>query len=99
MITSNHPACNLCRGACCESVIIAVPDPSDQQWLDLHGTPTEAGTMLRCRCSKLRPDGLCGIYETRPKTCRVFEPGCVGCRLAIRELRPWLEAELTALLP
>lgn len=26
-------------------------------------------------CPKLGPDGRCTIYETRPDTCRVFEPG------------------------
>ena len=32
------------------------------------------GTFL-WRCTKLQPDGRCGIYEARPALCRSFEAG------------------------
>ncbi len=29
--------------------------------------------LIRHRCHQLTPDGLCGIYETRPTLCRTFD--------------------------
>jgi Fe-S-cluster containining protein len=33
------------------------------------------GEFWRWRCTELTASGRCGIYEDRPRACRVFEPG------------------------
>lgn len=48
------------------------------RWFMLHGHVTvfvDSGTWFLCvhnRCDHLRPDNLCGIYETRPQICRDY---------------------------
>ena len=37
-------------------------------------------------CVFLKDDQLCRIYETRPETCRKFEPGSEQCREARRRV-------------
>lgn len=37
-------------------------------------------------CTKLLPNGRCGIYETRPQLCRLFVPGSDG--LCVFPVRP-----------
>lgn len=36
------------------------------------------------RCTKLKPNGRCGIYDTRPNLCRTYEPGCDGMCVHMR---------------
>ena len=86
-----HPACELCRGACCRGLLIDADVPTfvrDLDWWKYHGTQTALGTMLHCQCSKLGTDGKCTVYETRPDTCRTFTVGCRECRVSIRTFRP-----------
>jgi Fe-S-cluster containining protein len=48
------------------------------RWFMLHGHVTvfvDSGTWFLCvhnKCDHLRPDNLCGIYETRPQICRDY---------------------------
>ena len=94
-----HPACNLCRGACCEILLLKISGGGDnQRWLDMHGKATPMGTLLRCRCQNLTKDGLCGIYTDRPEVCAVFQPGAAECRFAVSELRPSQQVEIYRLL-
>lgn len=61
-----------------------------QKWLDDNGLPfaphSHSKRIVRDResgddyvlvwfgCNHLTPEGRCGMYETRPETCRIFEP-------------------------
>lgn len=91
--------CQACRGACCESffvreVDIRMPGPDSRRWLTLHGTERQGGWIeFECRCTKLTPEGRCGIYADRPLTCVVFEPGGEDCRAAVHARRSPEEAE------
>jgi hypothetical protein len=42
---------------------------------ELHINDAELKKLARVRCPNLRDDCLCAIYETRPRSCRVFECG------------------------
>jgi len=94
-----NPACELCRGACCEAIVlpVKVQDPDIQRWIEYHGQPTDRGIYFECKCSKLK-DGKCSIYEDRPKVCRVFEVGSAGCLTAIKRRRPEQETEIRRLI-
>jgi Fe-S-cluster containining protein len=84
------PDCLKCRGACCETfhvpaIHILAPSVDARRWVELHSLsqrPTlQHGVMLEfpAPCTKLTPEGRCGIYEARPMTCRAFQPGGVDC--------------------
>jgi hypothetical protein len=90
--------CNVCRGACCESLTIpstvAAPwmsmgeDTGD--WIRLHGVHVEARRLtFECRCSALTPEGQCALYETvqRPLTCISYPAGGENCLDAVRRRR------------
>jgi Fe-S-cluster containining protein len=86
-----NPACQLCRGACCESIIVDAASlrlPADSvTWLRYHGEPIDATRFelnTPCRFSK---DGLCGCYEHRPQPCVVYAPGSKICRETVRRRR------------
>lgn len=80
--------CEICKGACCESIILPISfkDKDAQRWLDLHGERSEMGIRLDCKCKAL-VDGRCSIYDDRPEVCRVFEVGSAGCLLALNTRR------------
>lgn len=83
-----HPACQICRGACCEAIMLPpCRDPEDTRWLALHGREVDGRVELLCQCHHLLPDGSCGCYEDRPRTCRVYEVGGVACLRAVRRRR------------
>ncbi len=42
---------------------------------ELHVNDAELKKLARVRCPNMGDDCRCGIYETRPKTCRIFECG------------------------
>jgi len=99
VVRVTHPACAICKGACCES--LAVPFPPDDDtaaFLALRGTVDPAPrrvpsgedvvyVYLEVRCSQLTRSGRCGCYDTRPGVCRAYEVGGVGCRAAVRRRR------------
>jgi len=56
---------------------ITLPDPSAERWLKYHGlhiTPVPQGWKITVNttCEMLTDEGLCRIYEHRPKVCRDF---------------------------
>lgn len=84
--------CRACRGACCESFslpapMVKVPPPDGKRWLELHATKDGPLLEFECRCTKLKADGSCGIYDDRPDVCRVFRPGGPGCLETVRKRR------------
>jgi hypothetical protein len=87
-----HPACKLCRGACCEFMLLplsCVPR-AERSWLEFHGdtlVPGVGTVALDVPCRMRRPDGRCAVYTTRPYICDDFEVGGSGCRFTIRRQR------------
>jgi hypothetical protein len=99
-----HPACALCRGACCEFVrldlsMLAVGQDA-ARWATYHGTfnCADQSIEINARCSKLTPEGLCGCQSTKPKMCLDAEVGGPACVHAIGRNRPELRTRLMLLL-
>ena len=94
-----HPACSLCRGACCEAIILPVKarDSDNQRWLEYHGEMTDFGIYLECKCSKLK-NGKCSIYQSRPNVCLDFPVGSPGCLAAIARRRPYKEQQIRRII-
>lgn len=84
--------CELCRGACCETIAFAIPAPSEDvsRWMGYHGTPTKLDGKIELRlaapCSKLDA-GRCSIHPDRPQVCRDYTLGGAECRASIRRQR------------
>jgi hypothetical protein len=92
-----HPACQKCRGACCQDIILtpslfAHPTTDFWRWMLLHGELLggdrfmATGILLKTPCRCLQ-DGLCDVYENRPANCALFPVGGPGCRAAIARNR------------
>jgi hypothetical protein len=82
-----HPACKLCKGACCRFIQLpcTVVPRDERQWLELHGTVDSKGQVsLDVPCRMLLADGRCAIQKTKPKMCSDFEVGGDDCLRAIR---------------
>ena len=92
-------ACDLCKGACCEAIVLpfVFKDEDIQRWFAYHGTETNRGLQFDCKCNKLK-NGKCSIYEDRPNVCRDFTVGSPGCLAAVRRRRPFKEKEIVALI-
>lgn len=79
--------CEHCAAACCRYVAIPLDNPrnagdyDDIRWYLMHqgiSVFVEEGqwyVQFQTRCKNLGPDNRCGIYETRPRICRDYEPG------------------------
>jgi len=79
--------CEHCTGACCKYLALPLDKPKtprdfdDIRWYLMHQGVTvfiEDGDwyiQLPTACRHLRPDNLCGTYETRPKICREYKAG------------------------
>lgn len=76
--------CDYCTAKCCKYFALPIETPTERQdydfirWFLLHEHATvftEDGTwyiLVHTQCKHLRPDNLCGIYETRPQICRDY---------------------------
>ena len=93
-------ACDLCRGACCESWLVPVDGEGPaKEWLLARGRQIKPRTVeVETVCPQLR-DGRCSIYATRPKVCELYRVGGPVCRETVRRRRPGQAAEILALLP
>lgn len=89
-----HPACEVCRGACCESLY--VPIARDKATRDFYNTRGQVFTVLGqphdiaeidSQCRHLDICGRCVIHDSKPAACDAFEVGCKECRLAIKRRR------------
>ena len=86
-------ACEVCRGACCESMVIdLVNEPRVDEWLLVRGKPlTKFRVEVETVCPSLS-NGRCSRYEYRPKACQVFEVGGELCKeTVIRRRKNWEE--------
>lgn len=95
-----NDACKLCRGACCESIVLPLPpDPDHAAWLLKHGSggPWPGTVALECRCRAL-VDGKCSVYDSRPQVCRDYQPGSDPCRAAVIARRLGKADRILALL-
>lgn len=76
--------CELCRGACCETIVLLRGSDSDDvwQWLSFHGKEEDGTVRLPIPCQHLK-EGRCSIYETRPNCCREYKVGSDACLKAL----------------
>jgi|WetSurMetagenome_2_1015567.scaffolds.fasta_scaffold1237601_2 Fe-S-cluster containining protein len=87
-----NPACEVCKGACCEAFesgveLDALPlEYEFREYVAVRGFPKRAVFQVP-NCPQLAFDGRCGCYETRPAICREYEPGGEDCQKAIRAKR------------
>ena len=93
-----HPACALCKGACCEVFALQrknLAAPADIiAWFGFHGTEHPVlGFVYACACSKLR-DGLCSIHATKPINCVEMKVGGEECRSIVALRRKEREKEI-----
>ena len=96
---SLHPACALCRGACCESIVSRPPTADVGRWLGLRGQPLADGRIeIAVPCAALSGAGTCGIHATRPDVCRAYVVGGPDCRLTILRRRQACASEILAAL-
>lgn len=96
-----HPACALCRGACCESIVLpGIPSGEVYRWFLYHGQEISGGVLeFPLPCRHLETCGRCAIHEHRPEPCRTYEVGGLNCRATIARRRPAQAREILALLP
>jgi putative zinc- or iron-chelating protein len=101
-MTTIHPACEACKGACCEEILLPL-DWRDQRAMEYFAKRGERSNapgypvvILNAPCPQL-VDGLCGCHEDRPAACADYPIGGLGCRNAIKRRRPDQATELLAL--
>lgn len=94
-----HPACAMCKGACCETIMVDQNQlsPDTAKWFSYHGNVWKNWVELQTPCQML-VDGKCSIYETRPEMCKEAVVGGLACILSIRRRRPQIEKELMELV-
>jgi len=93
-----HPACALCKGACCESFAIPERPFNDGEgdtndWIQAHADIVVHGMILVQRPCKHLANGLCSIYPDRFTCCKEQAIGSVGCLLSIQCWRLGEEAD------
>jgi len=96
---TTKPDCDVCRGACCEELIVTAQSEAEISFYAARGEtagPRSNLTMngvtfsvsqdfaVTARCKELTGPGRCGIHETKPAICADFEPGNPDCLAAIR---------------
>ena len=76
--------CHLCTASCCRYFALEIDEPVDEEdydhirWYLMHEGVivwVQDGDWyleIRTQCRHLRPDNMCGIYETRPQICRDY---------------------------
>ena len=88
-----HP-CFVCRGACCESIVIDFGAALSDYGKEYFAIRCEVerlennhvGYRIRNRCPKLL-NGLCSIHETKPQHCKEGKIGAMFCLNAIMKYR------------
>ncbi len=76
--------CMHCTAKCCQYFALPLEEPTEledyehMRWFLLHDRASiftddeDWYLMVHTTCKKLRPDNMCGIYETRPQICRKY---------------------------
>lgn len=87
--------CQLCRGACCESIVTTAPPTDTGFWLSLHGNTLPDGRLeLPVPCHALAKCGSCTIHSMRPEHCRNFPVGGADCRATVLRRRPAIAQDI-----
>lgn len=90
-------SCEICRGACCESIVVNLPATDEGAWLGLHGESIGGQRVeIAAPCRKLTACGSCSIHASRPDHCRAYVVGGADCRETVRRRRPADAAEIFA---
>ncbi|MFO0915551.1 MAG: YkgJ family cysteine cluster protein [Pirellulales bacterium] len=83
-IPAGEVLCQYCTAKCCRYFALPIETPTEIRdfefirWYLLHERATvfvDEGDwylMVHTQCKHLRPDQMCGIYETRPIICREY---------------------------
>lgn len=81
-------ACEVCRGACCESLVIETSiHPKVDEWLQARGTILiNSRVEIETQCPSLT-SGKCSRYITRPEICKEYMVGGDECRETIKRRR------------
>jgi Fe-S-cluster containining protein len=92
-----HNPCLMCKGACCEYMVLDVTHMSASgiEWAILHGReytgfaydPKKTIVEIDQQCRWLTMGGKCRNYEERPQVCRAFKPGNPLCIEAVKRQR------------
>lgn len=81
-----HQCAVLCKAGCCRYYSLPLETPrSDDDFDDVRWYLMHEGThvykhegdwylLVMNECKNLLPNNLCGIYETRPRICREYDP-------------------------
>ena len=96
-------ACELCKGACCESILLRIDtSPMDTEFYEARGSVFQLHGFqyaeLPARCPYLSKHGKCMTYAQRPVACSRFEVGSLMCVTAIQRRRPNQADSIMALL-
>jgi Fe-S-cluster containining protein len=96
-------ACELCAGACCESLMFGISsDPVSLEFYSARAAIFNVETItvaeVPCACPQLNASGRCDIYPNRPKACRTFKPGSTMCLAAVKRRRPDQADQILALI-
>lgn len=96
-------ACELCKGACCESILIQIGnDPMTTEFYEARGSVFDiAGRTfaeLPARCPYLSKAGRCMTYSQRPVACSRYVVGSLMCVATIERRRPDKVEAIKALL-
>ncbi len=79
--------CEHCTAVCCRYIALPIEEPTDRRdyddirWYVMHegiSVFVEDGDwyiQFATPCQNLRPDNMCGIYESRPAICREYQAG------------------------
>ena len=96
-------ACKLCRGACCESIMLPIDrNPLTAEFYSaraevfaVNGQPIAE---IPYRCPSLSSSGKCKCYASRPVACIRFAVGSTMCLAAIERRRPDQAEAIKALI-
>jgi len=96
-------ACELCKGACCESILLRIDtSPIETEFYDARGSVFQMHGFqyaeLPARCPYLSKAGKCMTYAQRPVACSRFAVGSTMCVTAIQRRRPDQADAIMALL-
>jgi Fe-S-cluster containining protein len=96
-------ACELCKGACCESILLRIDtSPIETEFYDARGSVFQLHGFqyaeLPARCPYLSKAGKCMTYAQRPVACSRFAVGSTMCLTAIQRRRPDQAEAIRALL-
>ena len=96
-------ACELCKGACCESILLPIDSsPMTTEFYSARGSVFQIANLnfaeIPSRCPHLSGSGKCKSYASRPVACSTFPVGSPMCLVAIERRRPDQADAIKALL-